>query len=129
MFYDFFVPLSSLGLTGTSNFRLIAATASSPGSVLGGSASDIGGVDDNDVLFNGDQDLIFADLVNEQGSGLNLDTDGDGTNDDVDIDDDNDGIADLDEGYGSNAPFGDEDGDGILNGKILQIMEMEVIAV
>ena len=44
------------------------------------------------------------------------DSDGDGTSDNDDTDDDNDGILDLDEYSGLN-PFGDEDGDGILNFK------------
>lgn len=74
VFYDFFITLSSIGLTDTSNFRLIAATASAPGSVLGGSASDIGGIDDNDPFYNGDQDLVFNSSIEEQGTGLNNET-------------------------------------------------------
>jgi len=44
------------------------------------------------------------------------DSDGDGTSDNNDNDDDDDGIVDLAEYSGLN-PFGDEDGDGILNFK------------
>ena len=43
------------------------------------------------------------------------DAGGDGIVDSVDLDDDEDGIPDLDEYIGPNDPFGDEDGDGILN--------------
>ncbi|MEP2279001.1 MAG: hypothetical protein ABJI11_06190, partial [Maribacter sp.] len=44
------------------------------------------------------------------------DSDGDGAADNSDTDDDDDGILDLDE-YSGLDPFGDEDGDGILNFK------------
>jgi hypothetical protein len=71
VFFDFYVPLAALNMTDNSNFRLIAATASSPGSVLNGSASDIGGTNDTDPLYTGNQDLLFSTAIVEQGTGLN----------------------------------------------------------
>ncbi len=43
------------------------------------------------------------------------DSDNDGVADNIDLDDDNDGIPDTAELAGINDPFGDEDGDGLLN--------------
>ncbi len=43
------------------------------------------------------------------------DVDNDGTPDTIDLDNDNDGLPDSEEANG-NQPYGDEDGDGILNG-------------
>ncbi|NJB72439.1 putative pyridoxine 5'-phosphate oxidase superfamily flavin-nucleotide-binding protein [Saonia flava] len=45
----------------------------------------------------------------------NVDDDGDGVPDCADQDDDNDGILDTMEYVGTNNPFGDEDGDNIIN--------------
>lgn len=45
VFYDFFVFLSDLGISSSTSVRFVTATSSSGGSALGGSASDIGGID------------------------------------------------------------------------------------
>ena len=60
IFMDFFIPFSDVGILPTDEFRLLAATASSAGSALGGSASDIGGVD-GDALP--DEDDQFTDAI------------------------------------------------------------------
>ncbi|NVK28166.1 MAG: gliding motility-associated C-terminal domain-containing protein [Flavobacteriia bacterium] len=57
IFIDFYIPYDSLGVSPTDSIRMIFATATSPNSALGGSASDIGGVNDN--LFS-DGDSIFV---------------------------------------------------------------------
>ncbi|NVK05552.1 MAG: hypothetical protein HWD92_12060, partial [Flavobacteriia bacterium] len=56
VFIDFYIPFDSLGINPNDSIRMIFATATSPNSALGGSASDIGGV--NDGLF-GSGDSIF----------------------------------------------------------------------
>ena len=61
IFLDFYVPLADLGLTTTSNFRVAAASSSSPSSALGGSASDIAGT--NDDLYPSD-DANFIAIIN-----------------------------------------------------------------
>ncbi|WP_188477393.1 SprB repeat-containing protein, partial [Phaeocystidibacter marisrubri] len=57
VFLDFYVPWDSLGILPTDTVRMIFATSSSANSALGGSASDIGGI--NDDLF-GDPDSSFV---------------------------------------------------------------------
>ena len=124
VFYDFFIKLSDFNATGvpaasptitsSSSFRMAIATATSPGSALGGSASDIMGIDDGG---NGaDDDALFTTVINAYPTasfalGDLTDTDGDGITDQIDLDDDNDGILDIDEGY----LLEDSDGDGIPN--------------
>ena len=103
---DFYVPLSVIGITTTQNFRLAVATSSSPSSALGGSASDILGVD-GDVIANDDDQFTAAIYASS-------DIDGDGVYDVDDLDDDNDGILDTVESGGSN-PSADADNDGIPN--------------
>lgn len=56
VFLDFFVPWDSLGILPTDTVRMIFATSSSANSALGGSASDIGGLNDN---LYGDPDSSF----------------------------------------------------------------------
>ncbi len=56
VFLDFYVPFDSIGINPNDSIRMIFATSSSANSALGGSASDIGGVNDN--LYN-DPDSIF----------------------------------------------------------------------
>jgi len=129
-FYDFYINLSDLNITagskpanapvitGSTPFRLAVATASSPGSGLGGSASDIGGIDDQ---ANGTDDNRFTIVITNQppqnfeGGVITCtpgtDTDGDLVDDCDDLDDDNDGILDTDEG----GDVADADGDGIPN--------------
>ncbi|TDS17116.1 gliding motility-associated-like protein [Maribacter caenipelagi] len=98
---------------------------------LAGNDTDLDGIDDNfDQNANGMDD---PDAATNNGQTPNSfqdddpaggerdwrdprDSDGDGTSDNDDTDDDNDGIVDLDE-YPGLDPFGDEDGDGILNFK------------
>lgn len=45
-FYDFYVPLSALGLTSSSSFRMVVTTNTNPGSAFQGTRSDIYGIDD-----------------------------------------------------------------------------------
>lgn len=59
IFLDFYVPYDSLGIAPTDTVRMLFATSSSGTSVLGGSASDIGGVIDNNYS-NTDSTLIVA---------------------------------------------------------------------
>ena len=103
IFIDWYVPLSITGLTVDQNIRLVGATSSSPSSALGGSASDIAGVDGN-VVDDDDTEFIIAVLASS-------DIDGDGIYDKDDLDDDNDGILDTVE-VGTN-PDVDSDNDGI----------------
>ncbi|WP_242177212.1 GEVED domain-containing protein [Polaribacter marinus] len=82
-------------------------------------AEKLAGVDLNALL---DEELeVYGAFVDTRGAiggdfddCADTDSDLDGILDKVDLDDDNDGILDTDE-YGSYEPFGDEDGDGILN--------------
>ncbi|WP_350292235.1 gliding motility-associated C-terminal domain-containing protein [uncultured Croceitalea sp.] len=105
IFIDWYVPLSDIGITTTQNFRLAVATASSPSSALGGSASDVAGVDGDTIASDDDQftAAIYA----------SSDIDGDGVPDVNDEDDDNDGILDIEETPGGVDPNADSDGDGV----------------
>ena len=105
IFIDWFVPLSVIGITTTQNFRIAVATASSPSSALGGSASDILGVDGDTIASDDDQ---FAAAIY-----ASSDIDGDGIPDKVDLDDDNDGILDTEESPGNVDPSVDSDNDGV----------------
>ncbi len=62
VFIDFYIDISSfpIGFDATTPLRLVFATSSSPNSALGGSASDIGGVDDDTFP---DEDDAFISLV------------------------------------------------------------------
>lgn len=62
VFIDFYVDMSSFpaDINATTPLRLVFASSSSPASALGGSASDIGGVDDG---MYPDDDLAFTTLV------------------------------------------------------------------
>ncbi|MEO9479298.1 MAG: Ig-like domain-containing protein [Maribacter dokdonensis] len=79
-----------------------------------------GGIDDPDAATNNNQTPnTFPDddpAGGERDWRDPRDSDGDGTTDNNDTDDDNDTILDVDE-YAGLDPFGDEDGDGILNFK------------
>ncbi|MFC4721568.1 gliding motility-associated C-terminal domain-containing protein [Geojedonia litorea] len=105
IFIDWFVPLSVIGITTNQNFRIAVATASSPSSALGGSASDILGVDGDIIASDDDQ---FAAAVY-----ASSDNDNDGVTDANDLDDDNDGILDTEESPGGVDPSADSDGDGV----------------
>ena len=105
IFIDWYVPLSDIGITTTQNFRIAVATASSASSALGGSASDIAGVD-GDTIANDDDQFTAAIYASS-------DIDGDGVPDTDDEDDDNDGILDIEETPGGVDPNLDSDGDGI----------------
>ncbi|MBT8273718.1 MAG: hypothetical protein KJO77_07925, partial [Bacteroidia bacterium] len=104
IFIDWYVPLIDLGISTSQNFRIAVATASSPSSALGGSASDILGVDGNVIADDDDQftAAIYA----------SSDNDGDGVYDNDDLDDDNDGILDTTESGGID-PSADSDNDGL----------------
>lgn len=86
----------------TASYRVASATASSPNTALGGSASDIAGVDGNRISGDDDQFQTAID-------GNSPDNDNDGIFNQFDLDDDNDGILDTVEG------LGDSDGDGIID--------------
>ncbi|MBL7471185.1 hypothetical protein IS446_00140, partial [Robertkochia sp. 1368] len=105
VFIDWYVPLSDIGVTTTQNFRVAVATSSSPASALGGSASDILGVDGN--VIAGDDDQFKAAIF------ASSDFDNDGITDINDLDDDNDGILDTQETPGGVNPNADSDNDGI----------------
>lgn len=64
IFLDFYVDISTFpaGITAATPLRFVFASASSPASALGGSASDIGGVDDGDPAFS-DDDAAFTTIV------------------------------------------------------------------
>ncbi len=71
----------------------------------------------NNATNGGNTPATFPDVNNPGGNRdwrQAADRDNDGVADNVDVDDDNDGITDLVENGGFN-PFGDTDGDGILN--------------
>ena len=61
-FYDFFVPLSAMGLTVSSPLRAIATTVMSPGPAIGGPKSDIYGVGSGDYMNN------WTDVITSQPS-------------------------------------------------------------
>lgn len=64
----------------------------------------------------GNQHISYIDASKTTTTGsCEPDVDGDAVPDQSDLDNDNDGIPDADEAFG-NQPYGDEDGDGILNG-------------
>lgn len=46
-FYDFYVPISSLGITASTPLRMVATTVMAPKPAIGGPKSDIYGVDDS----------------------------------------------------------------------------------
>jgi outer membrane protein OmpA-like peptidoglycan-associated protein len=69
VFEDFYVNFTDLavagiGITSATSMRFIASTSSSPASALGGSASDIGGVDDSNPLFTNDDSAFKAAVDN-----------------------------------------------------------------
>ena len=89
IFVDFYVSIGDMpaGITAQSTLRMVFASSSSPSTALGGSASDIGGVDDN---VYPDDDLAFTTVVEATpvlsfSSGYSCDdVDADGVCDDVD---------------------------------------------
>jgi hypothetical protein len=89
IFVDFYVSIGDMpaGITAQSILRMVFASSSSPNTALGGSASDIGGVDDN---VYPDDDLAFTTVVEATpvlsfSSGYSCDdVDTDGVCDDVD---------------------------------------------
>lgn len=60
-FYDFFVPLSALNITGSS-VRMAAATITSAQSGISGTSSDFQGI--NDAAYNGNKTAITTALIN-----------------------------------------------------------------
>lgn len=69
VFYDFFVPLSDMGLTASSVARIAAGTSTNGSSVLGGKASEVGGIDDNSINLGNttaEQDSLYRTLINLQ---------------------------------------------------------------
>jgi hypothetical protein len=46
-FYDFYVPISSLGISASTPLRMVATTVMAPKPAIGGPKSDIYGVDDS----------------------------------------------------------------------------------
>lgn len=69
IFMDFFIPRADLGVTPTQPLRMVPATSSNGASILGATASDIGGVDDSS--FPTYEDIITGSITN-QGSGSAL---------------------------------------------------------
>ncbi len=61
VFVDFYIDFSDLGISATTPLRMAFATSSSPNSALGGSASDIGGVDDDNYASD---DAAFVNIIN-----------------------------------------------------------------
>ncbi len=59
VFHDFFVKTSQIGINSNTKLRPLSATSSSGNSVLGGSASDIGGINDNGE----NQDSLMIDVI------------------------------------------------------------------
>jgi len=66
VFYDFFIPLSSMSLTESSVIRLAAATSSNPSNSILSNPSDIAGIDDDTWT---DTDLAYIELLGLQGEG------------------------------------------------------------
>ena len=60
VFMDFYIDFEDLGISVNTPIRLSFATSTSPNSALGGSASDIGGVDDDDFATD---DEAFIELI------------------------------------------------------------------
>lgn len=50
-FYDFFVPLSALGITASTPIRIVVSTNTNPGSAFQGTRSDIYGINDANFLL------------------------------------------------------------------------------
>ncbi|MDH5366559.1 MAG: hypothetical protein OEW67_06190, partial [Cyclobacteriaceae bacterium] len=63
-FYDFYVPISELGITASTPIRLAATTNTSNSYTFCGSISDVGGVDDN--AYAGCLECLFTDLIDPQ---------------------------------------------------------------
>jgi hypothetical protein len=65
VFLDFYIDVDDFpaGVTAATPLRFVFATSSSPSTALGGSASDIGGVDDGDPALS-DNDAAFTTVVN-----------------------------------------------------------------
>nr|MBP6687185.1 T9SS type A sorting domain-containing protein [Lacibacter sp.] len=53
-FYDFFVPLSALGISASTPIRIVISTNTNPGSAFQGTRSDIYGLDDDDFTSTTD---------------------------------------------------------------------------
>lgn len=66
VFYDFYIPLSAMGLTESSVIRLAAATSSNPSNSILSNPSDIAGIDDDNWP---DEDLAYIELIGLQGDG------------------------------------------------------------
>lgn len=71
VFYDFLIPFADLttyfGMTINTKIRLVGATSQNGGSVLGSSASDIAGIDDDNYANTiVGEDLAFAAFINNQ---------------------------------------------------------------
>jgi hypothetical protein len=61
-FYDFYVPISALGITATTPLRMTATTVMSPMAAIGGPKSDIFGV--NDAAYNNDPMKSWEAVIN-----------------------------------------------------------------
>lgn len=71
VFYDFYIPFQFLadnfGISTSTEVRLIGATSINGASVLGSTASDIGGIDDDNYANSiAGQDAAFSDFINNQ---------------------------------------------------------------
>ncbi len=71
-FYDFFIPFSSVAgalnntITSSTGLRYVATTSSSATCSMSGVISDIGGIDNDDPLYNHCDACAFTDLINAQ---------------------------------------------------------------
>ncbi len=71
VFYDFYIPfkllMKELGISTSTEVRLIGATSINGASVLGSTASDIAGIDDNNYANSiSGQDAAFSDFIKNQ---------------------------------------------------------------
>lgn len=71
VFYDFIVPFADLnthfGMTANTKIRLVGATSQNGATVLGTTASDIAGIDDDNYANSvAGQDLAFTDFIGNQ---------------------------------------------------------------
>lgn len=60
IFMDFYVPVADILGSPTDQYRVASATSSSPQTALGGSASDIAGVDGNNIADDDDQFVVIV---------------------------------------------------------------------
>ena len=69
-FYDFYVPFNriaqELGIDVNTGLRYVATTSSSATCSMSGSTSDIAGIDNDDPLFDGNDELAYQSLIDAQ---------------------------------------------------------------